>query len=79
MKSVKRNVDLKQMVDSDRTTKEGLMAKLGQISRQRQEQMLFELCFLRDVVDESLRIEAENLSSGRSESSFDHAEVTLQQ
>ena len=40
--------------------------------------MLFELYFLRDVIDESLRIEQENFGS-RSDSKFDQAEVTLQQ
>lgn len=40
--------------------------------------MLFELYFLRDVVDESLKIETQNFSQ-RSESSFDPSEVALQQ
>jgi hypothetical protein len=58
MKSVRGNMDVKQIVESDRKiTKEALQTKLQQLARARQEQMLFELYFLRDVVDESLRIE----------------------
>lgn len=58
MKSVRENMDVKQIVESDRKiTKEALQTKLQQLARARQEQMLFELYFLRDVVDESLRIE----------------------
>lgn len=64
-------MEIKQIVESDRKiTKELLLQKIVQMAQAKQIQMLFELNFLRDVIDESLKIEQENFDS-RSDSKFD--------